>query len=59
MTEEKSRKELLEEPDPFLVFVGQVIEFGRQYQKQLVTAVTSLLLVIIVIYGIVYFKILI
>jgi hypothetical protein len=27
MSEEKSRKELLEEPDPFLVFVGQALEF--------------------------------
>ena len=26
MNEDKSRKELLEEPDPFLVFVGQMMD---------------------------------
>jgi len=35
MSEEKSRKELLEEPDPFLVFVGRMMEFGKMYQIKL------------------------
>ncbi len=56
MAEEKSRKELLEEPDPFLVFVGQAMEFGKQYQKQIVAAVTTLLILVIAVYGVIYFK---
>lgn len=56
MSEEKSRKELLEEPDPFLVFIGRMIQFGKQYQKELLTAVTLFLLVVIVVSGLVYFK---
>ena len=56
MSEEKSRKELLEEPDPFLVFVGRMMKFGKTYQKQIVAAVTTLLIVVIVIYGVIYFK---
>ncbi|MEZ4551410.1 MAG: hypothetical protein R2860_14370 [Desulfobacterales bacterium] len=34
MSEEKSRKELLEEPDPFLVFVGQAMDFGKNTRKR-------------------------
>jgi len=56
MAEEKSRKELLEEPDPFMVFVGKAMEFGKQYQKQIVAAVTTLLIVVIAVYGVIYFK---
>jgi tetratricopeptide (TPR) repeat protein len=56
MSDEKSRKELLEEPDPFLVFVGQAMEFGKTYQKQIVAGVTTLLIVVIAVYGVIYFK---
>jgi len=37
MSEDKSRKEMLEElgePDPFLVFVGQMMEFGKNKYMQ-------------------------
>jgi len=56
MSEERSRKELLEEPDPFLVFVGRMMEFGKTYQNQIVAAVATLLIVVVAIYGVIYFK---
>jgi tetratricopeptide (TPR) repeat protein len=56
MSEEKSRKELLEEPDPFLVFVGQMMEFVKKYQKQLIASIGTVVAVAIVITGVLYFK---
>ena len=56
MSDEKTRKELLEEPDPFLVFWGQAIDFAKQYQKQIVAAVGAVVAVAIVITGVVYYK---
>jgi tetratricopeptide (TPR) repeat protein len=56
MSEEKSRKELLEEPDPFLVFVGKAMDFGKKYQKEIVGTVGALVAVIIVITGVLYYK---
>lgn len=56
MSEEKSRKELLEEPDPFLVFIGQAMDFGKKYQKQIVAAVGAVAAVAIVITGVFYYK---
>ena len=59
MSDDKSRKEMLEElgePDPFLVFVGQMMEFGKKYQKQILAAVGAVVAVAIVITGVVYYK---
>ncbi len=56
MNEDKSRKELLEEPDPFLVFVGQMMDFGKKYQKQILAAVGAVVAVAIVITGVIYYK---
>ncbi|MBC2717861.1 MAG: tetratricopeptide repeat protein [Desulfobacteraceae bacterium] len=56
MNDEKSRKELLEEPDPFLVFVGQMMELGKKYQKQIMAAVGAVVAVAIVITGVIYYK---
>ena len=56
MSEEKSRKELLEEPDPFLVFVGKAMEFGKKYQKEIIAGVGAVVAVIIVITGVFYYK---
>jgi len=56
MAEEKSRKELLEEPDPFMVFVGKVMTFAKTYQQQIVMAVIAVVLVAVVISGVVYFR---
>jgi tetratricopeptide (TPR) repeat protein len=56
MSEEQSRKELLEEPDPFLVFVGQMMDFGKKYQKQILAAIGAVVAVAIVITGVVYYK---
>ncbi len=56
MSDEKSRKELLEEPDPFLVFVSRAMEFGKKYQKEIVTAVGAVLAVVIVLSGVLYYK---
>jgi len=56
MSEEVSRKELLEEPDPFLVFVGNAMKFGREYQKQIIAAVGTVVVIALVITGVIYFK---
>lgn len=56
MSEDLSRKELLEEPDPFLVFVGRMLEFGKKYQKEIVAAVGAVVALAIVITGVVYYK---
>jgi len=56
MNDEKSRKELLEEPDPFLVFIGQMMEFGKKYQKQIIAAIGAVVAVAIVITGVIYYK---
>ncbi len=56
MSEEKSRKELLEEPDPFLVFVGQATEFIKKYQNQIIASVGVVVAVAIVITGVLYYN---
>ncbi len=56
MADEKSRKELLEEPDPFLVFVNKAMAFGKKYQQQLIVAVGAVVLVAIVVSGIIYYQ---
>ncbi len=56
MNDEQSRKELLEEPDPFLVFVGNMLEFVKKYQKQIMAAVGVVVAVAIVITGVIYYK---
>ncbi|RJP96099.1 MAG: hypothetical protein C4518_00555 [Desulfobacteraceae bacterium] len=56
MIEEKSRKELLEEPDPFLEFITRILEFGKQYQRQIAGAVCGVIALALVITGVVYFN---
>jgi tetratricopeptide (TPR) repeat protein len=56
MSEDLSRKELLEEPDPFLVFVGRMLEFGKKYQKEILGAIGAVVALAIVITGVVYYK---
>ena len=56
MVEEKSRKELLEEPDPFIIFVGRVMTFAKKYQQQIVMAVMAVFIVVVAVSGMVYFK---
>jgi tetratricopeptide (TPR) repeat protein len=56
MAEEKSRKDLLEEPDPFMVFVGKAMTLVKTYQQQIVMAVIAVVLVALVISGVVYFR---
>jgi tetratricopeptide (TPR) repeat protein len=56
MAEEKSRKELLEEPDPFMVFVGKTMNFVKTYQQQIIMAVIAVVLVAVVVSGVVYFR---
>lgn len=56
MAEEKSRKELLEEPDPFMVFVGKALAFYRKYQQQVIVGVGAVVLVAIVVTGIIYYQ---
>lgn len=56
MNDEKSRKELIEEPDPFLVFVGNMLEFVKKYQTQIMASIGAVVAVAIVITGVVYYK---
>lgn len=56
MAEEKSRKELLEEPDPFMVFVGKAMTFVKTYQQQIIMAVIAVVLVALVIFGVIHFR---
>lgn len=56
MAEEKSRKELLEEPDPFMVFVGKAMTFLKTYQQQIVMATIAVVLVALVVSGVFYFR---
>lgn len=56
MAEEKTRKELLEEPDPVLVFMGRMLSMVKKYQQQIVLAVMAVFIVVVVISGMVYFK---
>lgn len=56
MKEEQSRKELLEEPDPFLEFVGNMLEFVKKYQRQIMASVGAVVAVAIVITGVIYYK---
>ena len=56
MIEEKSRKELLEEPDPFLEFIDRMLAFGKQYQRQIAAAVCAVVILALVISGTIYFN---
>ncbi|MDA8404541.1 MAG: tetratricopeptide repeat protein [Desulfobacteraceae bacterium] len=56
MVEEKSRKELLEEPDPFLEIIDRMLAFGKQYQQQIVMGVCGIIALALVITGAVYFN---
>jgi tetratricopeptide (TPR) repeat protein len=56
MAEEKSRKELLEEPDPFMVFVGKIMNFVKTYQQQIIMAVIAVVLAAVVVSGVAYFR---
>jgi tetratricopeptide (TPR) repeat protein len=56
MAEEKTRKELLEEPDPVLIFMGQVFSTVKKYQQQIVMTVMGAFILIVVVFGIVYFQ---
>lgn len=56
MVEDKTRKELLEEPDPFIVFIGRVVDFAKKYQQQIVMTAMAVFIGAVVISGVVYFK---
>jgi len=56
MIDEKSRKELLEEPDPFLETVDRMLVFVKQYQRQIVAAVCGIVALALVITGAIYFN---
>jgi tetratricopeptide (TPR) repeat protein len=56
MTEDKTRKELLEEPDPFLVFIGRVLAFIKKYQQQIIMAVMAVFIIIVAVSGMVYYQ---
>ena len=56
MAEEKTRKELLEEPDPFLVFIGRVLTFVKKYQQQIVMAAMVVFIGAVAMSGMVYYQ---
>ena len=47
-----TRKELLKEPDEFITFTGKLIQFARNYQKQLLYGFGALVAIVIVISGV-------
>jgi tetratricopeptide (TPR) repeat protein len=55
MAEDKTRKELLEEPDPFLVFIGRALAFVKKYQQQIIMAVMAVFIVLVAVSGMVYY----
>jgi tetratricopeptide (TPR) repeat protein len=56
MVEDKTRKELLEEPDPFLVFVGRALEFVKKYQQQLIMAGMVVFIAAVAVSGMLYYQ---
>lgn len=56
MIDEKSRKELLEEPDPFLETISSMMAFGKKYQRQIAAAVCGVIALVLVISGTMYFN---
>ncbi len=56
MVEEKSRKELLEEPDPFMVFAQRMLNLAKQYQQQLVMGALAVILAAVVISALMYYR---
>jgi tetratricopeptide (TPR) repeat protein len=56
MAEDKTRKELLEEPDPFMVFVGKALEFVKKYQQQIIMAIMAVFIVVVAFSGMVYYQ---
>jgi len=42
-----TRKQLLKEPDEFITFTGKLIQFGRQYHKELTYAACAFFIVVI------------
>lgn len=51
-----SRKKLLKEPDEFITFTGQLIQFGRTYQKQLVGGLAIFFIILITTSSVRYFS---
>lgn len=47
-----TRKELLKEPDEFMTFTGKLIQFARDYQKQLLYGLSAVVLTVIIISGV-------
>ena len=43
-----TRKELLKEPDEFMTFTGKLVQYVRDYQKQLMYGFSALVLIIII-----------
>jgi tetratricopeptide (TPR) repeat protein len=56
MVEDKTRKELLEEPDPFMVFVGRTLEFVKKYQQQIIMAAMAVFIAVVAGSGMVYYQ---
>lgn len=56
MNEDKSRRELLEEPDPFLEFVEKTLTLAKTYQRQILAGLCSAVVLMLLIYAVVYFQ---
>ena len=56
MAEEKTRKELLEEPDPFMAFIDKARDFIKKYQQYIVTITLAVFILAVVVSGWIYFK---
>ncbi|MCU0599947.1 MAG: tetratricopeptide repeat protein [Desulfobacterales bacterium] len=56
MAEDKTRKELLEEPDPFLVFIGRALELVKKHQQQIIMAAMAVFIAVVAGSGMVYYQ---
>jgi tetratricopeptide (TPR) repeat protein len=56
MVEDKTRKELLEEPDPFMIFIGRALAFAKKYQQQIIMAAMAVFIAAVAVTGMVYYQ---
>ncbi len=56
MAEEKTSKELLEAPDPFLVFVGKALDFVKKYQQQIMLGILVVVIAGVSVSGMIYYQ---
>lgn len=51
----KTRKQLLKEPDEFITFSGKLIQFGREYNKQIIFTAVGIVIILLAVSAFKYF----